>query len=167
MKETADLDDIDWRLLAHLQQDAGETNQALAERMAISPATCMRRVRRLEQAGLIERRVALLAPALAGRHLGAIIEVSLDRQGLEHLDAFEARAVADPAVQQCWRVAPGPDFVLVVQVPDMPAYQALVGRLFTQDANVRNVKTFFSVKRAKFDFGLALQRPGAAVSSGA
>ncbi|MDT9046940.1 Lrp/AsnC ligand binding domain-containing protein, partial [Escherichia coli] len=72
-------------------------------------------------------------------------------QGAEHLEAFEQRAVNDAAVQQCWRVSPGPDFVLVVQAADMAAYQALVQRLFTQDANVRNVKAYFSIKRAKFD----------------
>ena len=79
------------------------------------------------------------------------MEVSLDRQGAEHLEVFEAQAVAEPAVQQCYRVSPGPDFVIVLFVADMAAYHALVQRLFTQDANVRNVKAFFSVKRAKFD----------------
>ena len=64
--------------------------------------------------------------------------------------AHEARAVQEGAVQQCWRVSPGPDFILVVQVADMPAYLALTLKLFTQDANVRNVKAFFSLKRAKF-----------------
>jgi DNA-binding Lrp family transcriptional regulator len=84
------------------------------------------------------------------------VEVTLDRQGAEHLDAFEARAVAEGAVQQAYRVSPGPDFMLVLQVTDMPAYHALVQRLFTQDANVRNVKAFFSVKRAKFETRVAL-----------
>ena len=86
-----------------------------------------------------------------GAGLTALVEITLDRQGAEHLDAFEQRAVAEAAVQQCWRVSPGPDFVLVVHGADMAAYHALVQRLFTQDANVRNVKAFFSVKRAKFD----------------
>ena len=66
------------------------------------------------------------------------------------LDAFESSAVAEDAVQQCWRVSPGPDFMLVIACPDMPAYLALSQRLFTAQANVRNVKTFFSTKRAKF-----------------
>ena len=78
----------------------------------------------------------------------AIVEITLDRQGAEHLAAFEARAVADEAVRQCYRVSPGPDFLLILQVSDMPGYHALVQRLFTQDANVRNVKAFFSVSRA-------------------
>ena len=99
---------------------------------------------------MIERFTALLAPAFAGRGLQALCEVTLDRQGAELLDAFEARAVAEPAVQQCWRVSPGPDFVLVVWAADMPAFHALTQTLFTQDANVRNVKSFFAVKRAKF-----------------
>jgi hypothetical protein len=59
--------------------------------------------------------------------------------------------VDEPLVQQCWRVSPGPDFLLVVWAPDMPTFQALTQRLFTQDANVRNVKSFFALKRAKFD----------------
>ncbi|MEO8836982.1 MAG: Lrp/AsnC ligand binding domain-containing protein, partial [Caldimonas sp.] len=84
------------------------------------------------------------------------VEVSLDRQSAEALAAFETRAVAEGCVQQCHRVSPGPDFVLLVQVADMAGYDAFAGRLFTQDANVRNVKAFFSVRRAKFETRIAL-----------
>ncbi len=146
-----ELDPLDLRLLELLQTDASQSNLALAERAGVSPATTLRRVRRLIDTGVIERQVALLNPAAIDTGLTALLEVTLDRQGAEHLDAFEARAVAEAAVQQCWRVSPGPDFVLVLWVPDMPAYRALVQRLLTQDANVRNVKAYFSVKRAKFD----------------
>ncbi|MCA0326265.1 MAG: Lrp/AsnC family transcriptional regulator [Proteobacteria bacterium] len=149
-----EFDDIDWALLNALQQDAAESNQALAERVHVSPPTALRRVRRLHEAGLVTGQVALLdedrVAALRGHGLTAIAEVSLDRQGTEHQEAFERRVVQDAAVRQCYRVAPGPDFVLVLRVADMPAYQALAERLFTQDANVRNVRVFFSVRRAKF-----------------
>ena len=145
------LDDIDRRLLDLLQTDASRTNQALAEAAGVSPATALRRVRRLTETGVIERQVALLAPRLSDEGLTGIAEVSLDRQGAELLQAFETRALAEAAVQQCYRVSPGPDFVLIAWVPDMAAWSALVQRLFTQDANVRNVKTYFSVKRAKFE----------------
>jgi DNA-binding Lrp family transcriptional regulator len=156
-----DLDATDLRLLDVLQSDASLSNQDLAARAHTSPATALRRVRRLVDVGVIERRVALLSPTALGAGLSAVVEITLDRQGAEHLEAFEQRAVNDSAVQQCWRVAPGPDFVLVAQVADMPAYQALVQRLFTQDANVRNVKAYFGVKRAKFEprYELSLQRP--------
>jgi Lrp/AsnC family leucine-responsive transcriptional regulator len=145
------LDETDLRLLERLQTDAAEANQELAAAVQVSPATALRRVRRLVEAGLIERRIALLSSAALGVGLQALVEVQLDRQGAEHLDAFEAAAVADAAVQQCWRVSPGPDFMLVLWVADMAAYNALVQRLFTQHANVRNVKTFFATKRAKFE----------------
>ena len=156
MMPAIDLDPIDLQLLALLQYDASRSNLALAEAVGVSPATALRRVRRLVDEGVIERQVALLSPAAVGVPLAAVVEVTLDRQGAEHLDAFEAKAVAEPRVQQAWRVSPGPDFVLVVQVADMAAYHALAQRLFTQDANVRNVKAFFAVKRAKFETALPL-----------
>ena len=151
-----DLDATDLRLLDVLQHDASLSNLDLAARVHTSPATCLRRVKRLTDAGVIERRVAILSQARLGAGLTALAEVTLDRQGAEHLAAFEARAVAEAAVQQCYRVSPGPDFMLVLQVADMAAWHALVQRLFTQDANVRNVKSFFSVHRAKFEPALAL-----------
>ena len=150
------LDATDLRLLDLLQADASLSNLALAERAHVSPATCLRRVARLVASGVIERRVALLSPERLGAGLSAIVEITLDRQGAEHLAAFEARAQAEAAVQQCYRVSPGPDFVLIVHLLDMAGYHALVQRLFTQDANVRNVKTFFSVHRAKFDPSIRL-----------
>jgi DNA-binding Lrp family transcriptional regulator len=145
------LDATDLRILDLLQRDASLSNQDLAAGAHTSPATCLRRVKRLMEAGVIERRVAILSPERLGAGLTVIAEITLDRQGAEHLAAFERRAVADEAVQQCHRVSPGPDFVLVLQVADMAGWNAVVERLFTQDANVRNVKSYFSVRRAKFD----------------
>lgn len=153
--EQISLDEIDLQLLDRLQRDSSSSNQALAESIGISPPTCLRRVKRLRTLGLIEREVALLSPdrlaPLLGHGLTAIVEITLDRQSAESLDAFEQRVAADESVQQCWRVSPGPDFVLVVGAADMPGYLALAQRLFTADANVRNVKAFFSMKRAKFE----------------
>lgn len=152
--EEINIDATDIKLLEALQQDASLSNQALAEHVHISPPTCLRRVKRLRDAGLIEREIALLSPdklaAALGHGLTALVEISLDRQGAEQLEMFEARVVLDDAVQQCYRVSPGPDFILVVHVANMPAYLALSQRLFTGDANVRNVKAFFSTRRAKF-----------------
>ena len=152
--EQIDIDATDIKLLAALQDDASLSNQSLAERLHVSPPTCLRRVKRLREAGLIEREIALLNPdklaAVMGHGLTAIVEITLDRQDAGQLEAFELRVVADTAVQQCYRVSPGPDFVLLVHVADMPGYLALAQRLFTSDANVRNVKAFFSLKRSKF-----------------
>lgn len=154
MRGIFELDSTDLSLLAQLQDDSDLSNQDLAARVHISPATCLRRVRRLREGGLIEREMAILNPQRMAQSLGqgleAVVEVSLDRQGSEEQDAFEQRVVEDDAVQQCYRVSPGPDFILVVHARDMPDYLSLAQRLFTSDANVRNVKAFFSVKRAKF-----------------
>ena len=157
-----DLDALDLTLLDRLQDDASESNQALAKRVHISAPTCLRRVKRLKDAGLIERQIAVLDPDRLASHMGhgltAIVEITLDRQDQQALEAFELRVAPDAAVQQCYRVSPGPDFILVVHASDMPAYLALAQRLFTSDANVRNVKAFFSLKRAKFEPRLPLAR---------
>lgn len=148
------LDLTDLQLLDLLQRDAAQSNLRLAEQLHISPPTCLRRVRRLHALGLIERQVAIVRPEalapLVGHGLQALVEVTLERQNAEALEAFETAAVAEDGVQQCWRVSPGPDFILVVACRDMPAYLALSQRLFTALGNVRNVKTFFATKRAKF-----------------
>ena len=153
MNEIA-LDETDIQLLNQLQRDASLTNQALAQQLHISPPTCLRRVKRLREGGYIEREIAILnvdkLVAVAWHGLVAIVEITLDRQDQGALEAFEARVVGDDAVQQCYRVSPGPDFCLVVHSAHMPDYLALAQRLFTADANVRNVKAFFSVKRSKF-----------------
>ena len=156
------LDATDLQLLAQLQTDAALSNQAMAERLHISPPTCLRRVKRLHEAGLIEREIAVLSvdklASVVGHGLCAIVEITLDRQDNAALEAFEQRVAAQDAVQQCSRVSPGPDFCLVVHSANMPDYLALVQQLFTVDANVRNVKTFFSIKRSKF--GARLPLPG-------
>ena len=153
-KQTSGLDAIDLALLDQLQTDASLSNQDLAARVHVSPPTCLRRVKRLRDAGFVERQIAILSPErlapLLGHGLQAVVEITLDRQGEEEQRAFENRVIQDAAVQQCYRVSPGPDFVLVVHTRDMPGYLALTQRLFTVDANVRNVKSFFSVRRAKF-----------------
>ncbi len=160
--QTPALDAIDLQLLARLQQDASLSNQALADLVHVSPPTCLRRVKRLWDARLIEREIAILdtdtLAQVVGHGLTAVVEITLDRQDQGALQAFEQRVANEDAVQQCYRVSPGPDFCLVVHATDMPDYLALTQRLFTADANVRNVKTFFSLKRSKF--GARLPLPG-------
>ena len=156
--QSSAVDPVDLALLEQLQNDSSLSNQDLAALVHISPATCLRRVKRLREAGLIEREMAILNPerlaAVLGHGLEAVVEVSLDRQGNAEQEAFEQRVIAEDAVQQCYRVSPGPDFVLIVYARDMPDYLALAQRLFTSDANVRNVKAFFAVKRGKFRPGI-------------
>jgi Lrp/AsnC family transcriptional regulator, leucine-responsive regulatory protein len=161
--EQISLDSIDLRLLQALQTDASTSNQALASKVHISPPTCLRRIKRLTELGVIERQVAILSTdklkSMAGEPLTALVEVSLVAQTEEALASFEARACQLREVQQCYRVSPGPDFVLILQTRSMSAYHATAQQLFTQDAQVRNVKAFFSVRRAKFSTEIPLPRP--------
>jgi Lrp/AsnC family transcriptional regulator, leucine-responsive regulatory protein len=150
------LDELDKRILQQLQMDASLTNHALAARVHVSPPTCLRRVKRLTDSGVIARQVAILAPDKVGAGLSAIVEITLDHQADEKQREFEALVAAEAAVQQCYRVSPGPDFVLVIQVADMGAYHALAHRLFATQANVRNVRSFFSIFRSKFETRLEL-----------
>ena len=117
-----ELDDLDRRILEQLQEDSALTNQDLAARVHASPPTCLRRVRRLVDEGVIDRQVAILAAEKLGSTLTAIVEITLDVQAAESLDAFEQSMLAEPAVLQCYRVSPGPDFVVIAQVKDCLLY---------------------------------------------
>lgn len=105
---------------------------------------------------MIAHQVAILAPEKLGPSLTAIVEITLDNQAAERMVAFEEFVAGEAAVLQCYRVSPGPDFVLVLQVADMPAYHALAHRLFAAQANVRNVRSFFSIHRSKFETRIAV-----------
>ena len=122
------LDDLDLRILAILQDDASVSNNWPSGHS--SPPTCMRRVRRLTEAGVIRRQVAVLDPVAIGTAVTALIEISLDRQTAEDY-AFEAYVCAEPAVTQCYRVSPGPDFVVVADLADVAEYDEFARRLFT------------------------------------
>ncbi|RKP45996.1 Lrp/AsnC family transcriptional regulator [Trinickia fusca] len=145
------LDELDLRILRVLQYDSSISNAELAERVLASAPTCMRRVRRLKEAGVIQREIALVDHRKVGMSVTAIIEVSLDRQAAEDFEAFEGYICAESAVTQCYRVSPGPDFVVMADLSDMSAYDEFARRLFTNSSNVRNVRTFFSTHRAKFE----------------
>jgi len=165
-----ELDAVDRRILDLLQDDCALSNQELAAKALTSAPTCLRRVKRLVDSGVVERRIAILAPDRADTGLvtglSAVIEVTLDRQAVDLQSTFELRVAQDAAVQQMYRVASGPDFVLIVWVEDMEGYQALAQRLFTSDANVRNVKTYFVVKRLKFEPRIAVLAQKAGETTG-
>ncbi len=148
------IDETDRRILSQLQIDCALTNQELAQRVHVSAPTCLRRVRRLIEEGVIERQVAIVSHEALAEGLTVIVEVTLERQAAELLEQFERHLVPEAAVQQCYRVSAGPDFVLVVYVADMAAYHAFAHRALTAHANVRNVRSFFSVRRSKFAPGI-------------
>lgn len=156
MAEAFELDELDRRILDCLQNNAAQTNHELAAAVHASAPTCLRRVKRLTELGIIARQVALLDPSKLGPSLSAVVEITLDVQTVEKYAEFEALVAQEHAVLQCYRVSPGPDFVLIIQIADMPAYHALAHRLFSAHANIRNVRSFFATHRSKFETRIAV-----------
>jgi DNA-binding Lrp family transcriptional regulator len=118
------MDEIDKKILTQLQDNCALTNHELATLVHVSPATCMRRVKKLVQNGVIECQIAILSPEKLGAGLTAIVEISLDRQSAEALEDFERRVLNEPALQQCYRVSPWRIIMLwcIVCLPLPPMY---------------------------------------------
>ncbi|WP_018873257.1 Lrp/AsnC family transcriptional regulator [Thioalkalivibrio sp. ALJ16] len=142
------LDRFDRRILETLQEDASLSNQALAERVGLSPSPCLRRVRALEQAGILLRRVALLDRRRLGLELTALIHIGMDRHTPERFARFEEAVAAYPEVQHCYLITgQSADYMLQVVVPDMDAYQDFLLRRITRLEGVDSVHSSFVLRR--------------------
>jgi Lrp/AsnC family leucine-responsive transcriptional regulator len=142
------LDRTDRRILDELQRDGGLSNQELADRVGLSPSPCSRRVKRLEDAGIIERRVTLLDRRRLGLSLTAIIQISMDRHTPERFEAFESKLRGYPEVQECYLITgQDADYLLKVVVPDMDHYQAFLLDKITRIEGVSGVHSSFVMRR--------------------
>ena len=143
-----ELDRYDRQLLAVLQQEGRVSNQALAERIGLSPSPCLRRVRALEEAGLITGYHAVLDARKLGLTLLALIHISMDRHTPERFANFEARVAALPEVLECLLITgQDADYQLKVIVRDMDAYQALLLEQITRIEGVSGVHSSFVMRR--------------------
>ena len=150
------LDEIDRRILTHLQQDARMTNAKLAERVGLSPAPCLRRVRALEAAGVIRNYVALLDSRAVGRAVTVFIEIRLDLQVKDRLDILE-RAIREwPEVLECSLMTGDADYMLRVAVPDVDAYEQFLRDKLTRLEGVASIKSSFALKQVKYTTALPI-----------
>lgn len=141
-------DRIDRHILEQLQQDGGLTNQELAERVGLSPSPCLRRVRALEEAGIIGRRVTLLDRKKLGLSLTALIQISMDRHTPERFAKFEQAVQQYPEVQACFLITgQDADYQLMVVVPDMDTYQEFLLNKITRIEGVSGVHSSFVMRR--------------------
>jgi Lrp/AsnC family leucine-responsive transcriptional regulator len=143
------MDKIDRKLLNLLQDDASRTKAELADLVSLSPSSCLRRIRRLRKSGVIDRVVALLNPAKAGRSLKAIVTVHLERHGEEYVRDFLESAAREPAVIQAYSVSGETDAVLMLRLTDMEEFDAMCERLFRDRTNVARFYTMFVIRTAK------------------
>lgn len=145
---TARLDAIDLAILAELQADGRITNVELAKRVGISAPPCLRRVRALEEAGVIAGYRALIDTRAVGIAVVFFVFVQLDQQTEAELSAFAARVAKWKAVRECWTLSGETDFILKCAAPDLDAFQIFVTEL-TATPNVRNVRSSLAMKAVK------------------
>lgn len=151
-----ELDRIDRALLALLQRDARRTNAELAEQVALSPSACLRRIQRLERAGVIRGYRALLDPAALGRGLRAFVRVQLERHDAEHVRRFAELVAAWDAVIECHTLTGDMDYLLHVAVADLAHFNDFIMRELLKHGGVRDVNTSFVLGTVKADQGLPL-----------
>ena len=153
-----ELDRFDRQLLALVQQDAALTAEQLAEQVSLSPSAIQRRLKRLREQGVIVRQIAVLDAAQVGRPTTFIAGLQVDSERPEPMARLRAWLAAESAVQQAFYVTGEADFVLIVTAADAAAYETLMTRLLTDNANVRRYTT--QVAMGVLKRGLALPVPG-------
>ena len=143
-----ELDRYDSQILNILQADGRISNQDLADRIGLSPSPCLRRVRALEEGGLIVGYRALLDAKALGLTLMALIHISMDQHTPERFSAFEAAVAGIPEVMECLLITgQTADYQLKVMVKDLDAYQELLLKRITGIAGVSGVHTSFVLRR--------------------
>jgi Lrp/AsnC family transcriptional regulator, leucine-responsive regulatory protein len=135
------LDRIDRRILAELQKDGRLTNHDLAEKVGLSPSPCLRRTKRLEEAGVISRYAAILDASTIGLEIVAFVRVSLERQQAAHLDAFEQAVAAWPEVQECYLMTGEADYQLRVVATDLARYEAFLRERLSRTPGVAKIQS--------------------------
>lgn len=145
------LDKFDRRILEILQSDNRVTNVRLAERVSLSPPSCLRRVRNLRARGIIKRDVTIVDPASIGQTLTVIVEISLEREKADLVEDFRRSMKGFKEVMSCYMVSGEVDFVLVVIVPNIQMYHEFTKRAFYSDQNVRHFRSLIVMEGVKHE----------------
>lgn len=144
-----ELDTFDAKILNLLQEDNRLTAQAIADDVGLSAAACQKRLKRLRSSGIIEAEVAMLSPKAAGMDLVAIVQVRVSRDNAQELDNFRQLMLEAPEVTQCYYVTGENNFILLVTMPNMAAYEAFSRKYFIENASVSQFITSVIMDRVK------------------
>ncbi|MBC3886514.1 Lrp/AsnC family transcriptional regulator [Undibacterium griseum] len=155
------LDKLDRKLLNHLQKDNQIPTRVLADKLHVSQPTCLRRIRDLREAGVINADISMVDPFALGYGMLAFLEVSLLNQADEFMHEFEARMNKEAEVMQCYFVSGEYDYFVVVHVIDMDAYYQFVRRAISGPGNVRHFHSRFPMKKTKFTTRIAFDEKAA------
>ena len=143
-----DLDEIDWAILRELQEDASRSMQEIAEAVGLSQNPCWRRVKRLEAAGVIERRVAIVDPEKVGLGITVFVNVRTNQHNDAWLERFAQAVVAIPEIVEIHRMSGDVDYLLKVLVRDVAEYDRVYKRLISV-VELNDVSSSFSMERIK------------------
>lgn len=149
-------DEIDRHIMAVLQESGRIANQELADRVGLSPSPCLRRVRRLEDEGFIDRYVALLDPDRAHRGLDVFVRVRLERQTVDAVERFESEIVALPEVQACYRMVGEVDFLIHLVLSDLTGWDEFYMTHLGGLDGVAGITSMISMRRVKYTTALPL-----------
>ncbi|MFM9860266.1 Lrp/AsnC family transcriptional regulator [Pseudoxanthobacter sp. M-2] len=144
------LDAIDRKLLTVLQQEGRITAQELAERVGLTASPCLRRIRLLEEAGIIRRYVAVVDQKAVGLPVSVFVSVKLERQREEELDRFAAAIARWPEVLECYLMTGPRDYLLRVVVPDLEAYEQFLKSKLTRLDGVQSIESSFALGQVKY-----------------
>ena len=148
------MDTKDRQILRELQRDGRLTNAELAERVNLSPSPCLRRVRNLERAGVIDRYVAIVDREAAGYPVTAFVQVTLARHDKEVVDAFEKRARETPQILTCHLMTGSSDYLLQIVVAGLDAYEQFMRETLHKTPGIATINTSFVYGTVKDTFEL-------------
>jgi len=153
------LDEIDRKIITALQAEGRLPIVELADRVGLSPTPCQRRVKRLEEEGLIARYAALVSPAAMGFHLQALVEVTLEDHSEKTVEAFEAAIRARPEVVACYAVTGDMDFLLHIFAPDLASFSDFALKALLRMPGVKGTRSSFIMQAIKSDLAWAPAPP--------
>ena len=139
--QAASIDNFDRKILEIVQQSNRTTSEQIAEQVGLSPAAVQRRLKRMREQSVIQADVAVVNPKAVGRAMTFVVQVSLERERADLIDAFKKEMKNNKVVQQCYYVTGTADFILVVTAADMEGYDRFTRRTFFGNTNIRNFQT--------------------------
>ncbi|MGX7926523.1 Lrp/AsnC family transcriptional regulator [Tsuneonella sp. HG094] len=152
-----ELDNLDWAILGELQRDASLPIQSIGERVGLSTNPCWRRIKRMEEAGIIARRVAILDPVAVGLPTTVFVSIRTARHDPDWLKAFASGIAGIPEITECHRMAGEVDYLLKLSVRDIAHYDRIYQRLIAEVPGLNDVSSSFSMEALKIT--TALPRP--------
>jgi len=151
------LDVLDLKILNELQSDGSLSNVELAKRVHLSPSPCLARVKALEQAGVIDRYVALANASLLGLGLNVFISISLKEQSKEALATFEQRIAEHDEVMECYLMTGDSDYLIRVALPDIAALEKFILEQLTPIPGIEKIRSSFALKQVRYKTALPLE----------